>query len=77
MPPRINQQAIINWQNWLNTNYPPAAWIPLNEFTALIVSIPGANNTATYNTNSGYPLKSFLNTQTGEIRNFDARKFYA
>lgn len=77
MPPQINQQSITNWQNWLNTYFPPGPWIPIDGFTAIITSIPGPNRTATYNPSLGYPLKSFVNTSTGEVKSFDARKFYA
>ena len=73
---RENTETVRNWQNWLNTNYPPAAWIPINGFTAIITATPSTNATAAYNPSLGYPLKSFVNTLTGEVKSFDARKFY-
>ncbi len=77
MPPRINQQAIINWQNWLNTYYPPGPWIPINGFNTMVEMTPASSVMMNINTNTGYPLKGFVNTSTGEVRVFDARKFYA
>jgi len=76
-PRRENPQAVINWQNWLNTNHPPATWVPMQGFTSLLVSLPKEDGSVTYNLNSGYPLKSFLNTQTGEVKSFAAHNFYA
>lgn len=77
MPFQINQQAITNWQNWLNQAYPPATWFPCDGFTATMTVILGDNHSITFQGNSGYILKSFVNTSTGEIKSFDARKFYA
>jgi hypothetical protein len=76
MPPRENPQSIASWINWLNTNYGPGTWIRINGYMALIRSIPGPNHTATYDTTFGYPLISFVNQQTGEVKSFDAGKFY-
>lgn len=76
MPPRENPRTVENWRIWLNRVYPPGPWIPIIGFMATITSVPGANNTATYNPAVGYPLKSFVNTVTGEVKSFDARKFY-
>ena len=75
MPRRENPQTVQNWVNWLNTNY-GNGWMPIDGFTAIITSIPASNNTATYNPARGYPLKSFVNTNTGEVKSFDARRFY-
>lgn len=76
MPPRENQQAIINWQNWLNRAYPPGPWVALGGFYTITRMELGANNQVTFNANVGYPLKGFLNNATGEVKTFDARKFY-
>ncbi len=77
MPPTENTQAIENWQEWLNRTYPPGPWLPINGFTSTITTVPNADDTATFNINSGYIMKSFINTSTGEIKSFDARRFYA
>jgi hypothetical protein len=77
MPPRENPQAVQNWVTWLNTNYGPGTWVPMNGFTSITMSVPGANNTITFNSNLGFALKSFVNTQTGEVKSFSANKFYA
>ena len=78
MPPRgENQQAITNWQEWLNRTYPPGPWLPVSGFTSTITTTPAPNDTASFNLNSGYVMKSFINTSTGEIKSFDARRFYA
>ena len=76
MPPQINQQAITNWQNWLDTYFPPGHWVPVNGFNTLIEMNPASPTMMNINTNAGYPLKSFVNLQTGEVKSFDARKFY-
>lgn len=76
MPPQENTVAVTNFIEWLNRTQPPGPWIALQGFTALIVAVPGANRTATYNTNLGFPMKSFRNESTGEIRSFDAYRFY-
>jgi hypothetical protein len=75
MPRREDNRAVINWQNWLNNNY-GQGWMPISGFMAIIGTVPQVNNTANYNPNYGYPLKCFVNSQTGEVKCFDARKFY-
>ncbi len=76
---RVNQANIIAWQKWLNTTYPtnPAnGWQPVDGFftaTSLGYEVTG---TPVFNGNAGYPLKLFINLRTGEVKMFDARKFY-
>jgi hypothetical protein len=70
-----NPQAVQNWIDWLNKTT-DSTWIAMNGFTALTVVTIEDNGTVTFNPNSGFPLKSFLNTQTGEVRSFSAHKFY-
>lgn len=65
MPPQTNPQAILSWQNWLNTNF-GAGWFPLDGFHLLVVQ---------GDTSKGILLKAFWNQNTGEIKTFDARKF--
>ncbi len=77
MPPQINQQAILNWQNWLNRIYPPGPWIPVEGFNTITKLDFDATGGAIFNPNSGYPLKAFINTSTGEVKVFDARRFYS
>lgn len=77
MPPQENQLAVNNFIDWLNRIYPPGPWIALTGFTALTAANPGTNNTATFNPNLGFLLKSFKNTSTGEVKSFDAHRFYA
>lgn len=77
MPPRENPIAIRNWQTWLNTYFPPGPWLPINGFNTMVQMSPSSNTAMNINTNGGYPLKGFVNTSTGEVKVFDARKFYA
>ena len=77
MPPQENRQLIIDWQNWLNQVYPPGPWVAIEGFTSTITTIPTTSDTVTFNVNSGYVMKSFINTANGEIKSFDARRFYA
>ncbi len=76
---RVNQQAIINWQNWLNKTYPTASghWIPLDGFNTATGLDYNINGTPIFNGNKGYPLKGFINTATSEVKWFDGRKFYS
>lgn len=71
-----NRQLVQNWIDWLNTTSGPGPWVEMNGFTALTVVTIEDNGTITFNPNRGFPLKSFLNTLTGEIRSFSATKFY-
>ncbi len=73
---QVNTQAITAWQTWLNTNFPPGPWIPTEGFFTTTRLEFDANGNPTFNGNAGYPLKGFLNTGTGEIKYFDARRFY-
>ena len=74
---RINQQAITNWTNWLNTYHPPANWVPTDGFYTTTGLDYDSSGNPIFNGNRGYPLKGFVNTATGEVRFFDARKFYS
>lgn len=80
MPPRTqgeNSVAIQNWRTWLDANYGPGNWIAMAGYTALVTATVKTDGSATYNTTLGYTLKSFLNTQTGEVKSFAAHHFYA
>lgn len=77
MPPRENPTAVKNWQDWLNRTYPPGPWLPITGFTSTMTTYPGSNDTATFNPHNGYVMKAFLNTSTGEVKTFDAKRFYA
>lgn len=73
----VNQQNILNWQNWLNTHHGGPGWVPVDGFfTATNLSFK-LDSTPVFNPNAGYPLKLFVNTRTGEVKMFDARRFYA
>ncbi len=76
MPPTENPEVVNNFIQWLNRTYSPGPWVALQGFTALTVAVPGSNNTATFNPSSGFLLKSFRNTSTGEIKSFEAHRFY-
>lgn len=76
MAVQINQQAIENWKIWLNRTYPPGPWIPIDGFSTITNLAFDINGGAVFNPNSGYPLKGFVNASTGEVKIFDARKFY-
>ena len=54
-----------------------SGWVPIDGFNTITTLSFNANGGAVFNANSGYPLKGFLNTSTGEIKIFDARRFYA
>jgi hypothetical protein len=73
---QINQQSIINWQNWLNENHGPG-WIPADGFFTTTGLTFKFDASPVFNPNAGYPLKLFVNTRTGEVKMFDARRFYA
>ena len=73
---QINQQSIIAWQNWLNTNY-GQGWVPVDGFFTTTSLGFKSDSTPIFNPNAGYPLKLFVNNQTGEVKMFDARRFYA
>lgn len=72
---QINNQAVLNWQQWLNKTYPPGPWIPTDSFFSAMTLTFDVNGNATFANTSGYPMKGFVNTATGEVRWFDARKF--
>ncbi len=66
MPPQGNPTTIQAWVNWLNTNF-GAGWFALDGFKTIIDD---------KNRSVGIPVKTFWNQNTGEIKMFDARKFY-
>lgn len=74
---KINEQAILNWKNWLDKAYPTGPWVPIDGFYTMTSLSFDANSNPVFNGNAGYPLKGFLSSSTGEVKIFDARKFYA
>ena len=74
---RVDEQAIKNWQIWLNKTYPPANWMPIDGFNTMTGLDYTISGTPIFNGNRGYPLKGFVNTATGEVKVFDARRFYS
>jgi len=76
---RVNQQAITNWQAWLNKHYPVQGgqWLAIDGFnTATGIDYNALTGIPIFNGNRGYPLKGFVNTGSGEVKWFDARRFY-
>lgn len=65
MPPAEKPVIVQNWVNWLNHNF-GAGWFPLSGFHSLLLD---------QDKTKGIPVKAFWNTNTGEIKMFDARKF--
>lgn len=79
MPFRPNQQAINNWIVWLNRAYPVqnGQWVAIDGFnTATGIDYNTMTGQPVFNGNRGYPLKGFVNTASGEVKWFDARRFY-
>ncbi len=76
MPPRENPQSVTNWINWLNTNFGPGPWIPLSGHKSYVEMQYDLSGTPIFNPSLGFPVKLFWNQATGEIKAFDARKFF-
>jgi hypothetical protein len=62
---------------WLNQQVPGSDWTPLVGFNAITTCSYTITGQLIFNPSVGTPTKAFLNKVTGEIRNFDARYFYA
>lgn len=73
--PNKIQQKIIE----LNADGQPGApyWIANNSLNTVTTIIRNEDGSLTFNGNSGVPLQIFTNTNTGEIKAFDARAFIA
>jgi len=75
MPP-INLQLVQNKVTELNATGMPGApnWIATDGLRTL-TGMNVENEVITFTPNNGIPLKVFVNTESGEIKIFDARKF--
>lgn len=76
MPP-INQTKINSflskWNEGRNVDDP--LWIEITGTNALVQMDINHSTSITFHANRGFPLKGFINTETQEIRIFDARRF--
>lgn len=72
----IDPQLIQAKVNEFNAKGQPGApyWVAAEGLTGL-TSMTRENGVVSFNPNNGIPAKVFVNTQTGEIRIFDARLF--
>lgn len=73
----IDPNKVTTFLNALNQGTDPAnpLWIEVSGTSALIkMDIEDAGK-ITFNGNSGFPVKAFINTQTGELKLFNARRF--
>lgn len=77
MPFNVNSARILAWKNYLDKTYPPGPWLPIDGFNTITKLNFDSDGNAIFEGNSGYPLKAFVNTKTGEVKTFDARRFYA
>ncbi len=73
---RVNQISVKNWQNWLDLNHGPGKWVPITNFVALTQVTYNVFKKPVFDPNTGFPVVAFLNQQTGEVKMFDARRFY-
>lgn len=80
-PEAIKRKILeLNRQSWILAGSPviaqvPDIWKPIDGYMA-ITGFEEKNGTAIFNPTRGYPLKAFLNTQTGEVRTYAASLFY-
>lgn len=71
-PQKIQQQV-----NALNVDTPGQIWIVLDGFSALTTVEFKDDGPATFDPSRGLPLKTFINTVTGEVKIFHANMFKA
>lgn len=50
-------------------------WKEVEGTSALIKMEVPENGPVVFHPNEGFPIKAFLNTETGEVRTFNARRF--
>lgn len=50
-------------------------WVEINGFVSLMSAELTGARSSSFKTDSGYPVKAFINTNTGEVRLFKARMF--
>lgn len=76
----INQKiGELNRESWERNGKVPLAvipqlWQPIDGYMA-ITGFEYKNGMAIFNANKGFPVKSFLNSQTGEVRMYAASLF--
>lgn len=77
MSPQENSRAIENFVRWLNLNKEtaPGPWVPVQGFNAITKFEFGPSGSFVFTPIVGFPVKAFLNTQTGEVKMYDARNF--
>lgn len=69
----IDQSKVEAFLNALNQEN-PGLWIEMSGVNALTRIEPNDSSVIFY-PNSGFPVKGFINTQTGEIKLITARRF--
>lgn len=71
-----DSNKVASYVTWLNRQTPGQIWVPLLGFNAITTCHYNNFRQLIYNPNFGTPLKSFINQVTGEVRSFDAKRFY-
>lgn len=71
----VNPIKITNFLISLNKELNTPVWVEIQGTNALVKMDIDNTGKVTFNSNSGFPIKGFLNTETGEIRIFSERIF--
>lgn len=74
MPPQEDKKKVNDKIEYLKKEY-GGSWIQLIGFNALTIASYEVTGII-YNPSVGTPVKAFINTQTGEIKVYDARFFF-